>query len=69
MADKEYCSICKRLHDEETEPCPMRIARAETMQPGGLEGLTEVDRKWVKTHKISVLNMVEEEISVMMEND
>ena len=63
--DEMACQVCHRLHGVD-EPCPMRIARAETMQLGGLEGITEADREWLRTHNISVIDMVEEDIADMM---
>lgn len=56
------CKICCRNH-EESQPCPLRVANAYTMQPQALEQLTEADKKWMADNPISVLDILEDWIA------
>ena len=59
------CKVCHRDH-EESQPCPLRVANAYTMQPQALEKLTEADKKWMASNTISVLDILEGELANRM---
>jgi len=59
------CKVCCRLHKED-QPCPQRVANAYTMQPQALEKLTEVDKKWMASNQVSILDILEEELANRM---
>ena len=59
------CNVCRRNH-EENQPCPQRVANAYLMLPQALEKLTEVDKTWMATNIVSVLDILEEELADRM---
>ena len=59
------CKVCNRNH-KASQPCPLRVANALTMQPQALERLTDVDKKWMALHPVSVLAILEDELANRM---
>jgi len=63
------CEVCSRLHAH-NQPCPLRIARAYTMQPQALENTTEPDKRWMASHPdFSVVDTVEEAVADLCNYD